>query len=61
MDGGKSGLWLNILVFVLMVLKTEGYYVGITYVENAAAKGAGKKFFHLLAYFSVDFCCTSAN
>lgn len=40
MDGGKSGLWLNILVFVLMVLKTEGYYVGITYVENAAAKGA---------------------
>ncbi|GKU95978.1 hypothetical protein SLEP1_g9265 [Rubroshorea leprosula] len=32
--------WLNLLVFGLVLLKTDGLYVGITYVQNAVAKGA---------------------
>ncbi|KAB1223091.1 hypothetical protein CJ030_MR2G013650 [Morella rubra] len=32
--------WLSLLLFALLFLKTEGFNVGITYVENAVAKGA---------------------
>lgn len=34
--------WLSLLLFALLFLKTEGFNVGITYVENAVAKGAGE-------------------
>ncbi|CAL5429298.1 unnamed protein product [Camellia sinensis] len=40
MANGRSGQWLQMLVCVLILLKTEGFYVGITYVQNAIAKGA---------------------
>ncbi|KAF8378955.1 hypothetical protein HHK36_028380 [Tetracentron sinense] len=32
--------WLNLLVSVLIILKADGFYTGITYVQNAVAKGA---------------------
>ncbi|KAL0312314.1 UNVERIFIED_CONTAM: Pectin acetylesterase 8 [Sesamum radiatum] len=32
---------LHILVFMLIVLRTESFYVNITYVRSAVAKGAG--------------------
>lgn len=35
--------WLHTLVVVLILLKVEGFYVGITYIENAVAKGAGER------------------
>lgn len=41
MVNARLGQWLYLLVAVLILLKTEGFYVGITYVENAVAKGAG--------------------
>ncbi|KAF5477578.1 hypothetical protein F2P56_004203 [Juglans regia] len=31
---------LNLLLCALLLLKTEGFNVGITYVQNAVAKGA---------------------
>jgi hypothetical protein len=34
---------LNLLLCTLLLLKTEGFNVGITYVQNAVAKGAGEK------------------
>ncbi|CAL5365043.1 unnamed protein product [Camellia sinensis] len=40
MANGRLGQWLQMLVCVLIFLKTEGFYVGITYVQNAFAKGA---------------------
>ncbi|GFY95207.1 pectinacetylesterase family protein [Actinidia rufa] len=40
MGSGRLGQWLCILVGVLILLKAEGFNVGITYVENAVAKGA---------------------
>ncbi|KAK1325444.1 hypothetical protein QJS10_CPA01g03051 [Acorus calamus] len=32
--------WLYVIVSMLIFLKTDGYYVNITYVKNAVAKGA---------------------
>ncbi|KAJ4960541.1 hypothetical protein NE237_020451 [Protea cynaroides] len=32
--------WLNLLICILITLKADGFYVGITYVENAVVKGA---------------------
>ncbi|CAL5347918.1 unnamed protein product [Camellia sinensis] len=40
MANGRLGQWLQMLVCVLILLKTEGFYVGITYVQNAIAKEA---------------------
>ncbi|GMQ03747.1 hypothetical protein CsSME_00049426 [Camellia sinensis var. sinensis] len=40
MNSGRISQWLQILVCVMILLKTEGFNVGITYVENAVAKGA---------------------
>ncbi|XP_057478549.1 LOW QUALITY PROTEIN: pectin acetylesterase 8-like [Actinidia eriantha] len=41
MGSGRLGQWLYILlVGVLILLKAEGFNVGITYVVNAVAKGA---------------------
>ncbi|CAL5425546.1 unnamed protein product [Camellia sinensis] len=40
MANGRLGQWLQMLVCVLILLKTEGFYVRITYVQNAVAKGA---------------------
>ena len=40
MAKARSGHWLSILAFALILLKTEGFYVGITYVDSAVAKGA---------------------
>ncbi|XP_052209141.1 pectin acetylesterase 8-like [Diospyros lotus] len=40
MGKGRLGQWLHFLVCVLLVLKTEGFDVGITYVQSAVAKGA---------------------
>ncbi|TXG54595.1 hypothetical protein EZV62_019851 [Acer yangbiense] len=41
MVDGRWSQWLNLLVCgLLILLKTEGFNVGITYVENAVAKGA---------------------
>ncbi|KAI8014382.1 Pectin acetylesterase 8 [Camellia lanceoleosa] len=40
MANGRLGQWLQMLVCVLILLKIEGFYVGITYVQNAVAKGA---------------------
>ncbi|KAK9144102.1 hypothetical protein Sjap_004005 [Stephania japonica] len=39
MDKGFFG-WLNVLACLLIVLKTDGFYVDITYVQSAVAKGA---------------------
>ncbi|CAK7357258.1 unnamed protein product [Dovyalis caffra] len=36
----RLGQWLKLLVSLLLLLKTQGVYVGITYVKNAVAKGA---------------------
>ena len=43
MAGTRLVQWLNILVWALVLLKTEGANVSITIVEDAVAKGAGKK------------------
>ncbi|KAI3958010.1 hypothetical protein MKW98_020652, partial [Papaver atlanticum] len=32
--------FLNVLIILCITLKTNGFYVGITYIENAVAKGA---------------------
>lgn len=34
--------WLNLLVCALILLKTEGFPVDITYLQSAVAKGAGE-------------------
>jgi hypothetical protein len=36
---------LNLLLCALLLLKTEGVNVGITYVQDAVAKGAGENTF----------------
>lgn len=45
MDSMGLGQWLYALVGVLVLVKTEGINVGITYVQNAVPKGAGEFFF----------------
>uniref|UniRef100_A0A7N2RE70 Pectin acetylesterase n=1 Tax=Quercus lobata TaxID=97700 RepID=A0A7N2RE70_QUELO len=40
MAGTRFIQWLNLLVFALVMLKTEGVDVGITFVQGAVAKGA---------------------
>lgn len=40
MLSAKSGEWLTFLAYALILLKAEGFFVGITYLENAVAKGA---------------------
>jgi len=47
------GQWLSVLICVLLLLKAEGVPVGITFVENAVAKGAGEKFLLFLGLFIV--------
>ncbi|KAL6533704.1 Pectin acetylesterase 8 [Orobanche hederae] len=37
---GRLCTWLHILVFMLIVLRTESLFVNITYIQSAAAKGA---------------------
>ena len=44
MEITRIGQWLSLLICVLLLLQTEGVPVGITFVENAVAKGAGEKF-----------------
>lgn len=39
----KLGQWICSALGLLMLLKTEGLYVGITILESAVAKGAGKR------------------
>lgn len=39
----RLGQWLSLLVCLLVLLTAEGIPVGITYVQNAVAKGAGEK------------------
>lgn len=34
--------WMKLLFLMGMFLKTQGLYVGITYVRSAVAKGAGE-------------------
>ncbi|KAK1304339.1 hypothetical protein QJS10_CPB11g00031 [Acorus calamus] len=36
----KTRRWINFIVSILLILKADGLYVRITYVENAVAKGA---------------------
>ncbi|KAI4327915.1 hypothetical protein L6164_020324 [Bauhinia variegata] len=40
MVGTRIGQWLSLLACIVLLLKAEGYFVEITYVENAVAKGA---------------------
>ncbi|KAK7857847.1 pectin acetylesterase 8 [Quercus suber] len=40
MSGTRLIQWLNLLVWTLVMLKTEGANVSITIVEDAVAKGA---------------------
>ncbi|KAH9753868.1 Pectin acetylesterase 8 [Citrus sinensis] len=40
MVAARMGQWLNLLVCALILLKADGFNVGITYVENAVVKGA---------------------
>ena len=42
MVAARMGQWLNLLVCALILLKADGFNVGITYVENAVVKGACK-------------------
>lgn len=44
MKTSRMGQWLSVLICVVLLLKAEGVPVGITFVENAVAKGAGEKF-----------------
>jgi hypothetical protein len=43
MAGTRLVQWLNLLLCALVLLKTEGADVGITFVQDAVAKVAGKK------------------
>ncbi|RDY10237.1 Pectin acetylesterase 8 [Mucuna pruriens] len=40
MEITRMGQWLSFLICVLLLLKAEGVPVGITFLENAVAKGA---------------------
>ncbi|KAK9277066.1 hypothetical protein L1049_006605 [Liquidambar formosana] len=40
MVSARSGQWFSFLACAMILLKAEGFFVGITYVENAVAKGA---------------------
>ncbi|KAI5593166.1 hypothetical protein POPTR_004G234100v4 [Populus trichocarpa] len=40
MVDSRLGHWLKLLVSLMLLLKTQGLYVGITYVKSAVAKGA---------------------
>ncbi|KAK7250715.1 hypothetical protein RIF29_33327 [Crotalaria pallida] len=40
MESKRIEQWVNLLIFVLLLLKTEGGFVPITYVEDATSKGA---------------------
>lgn len=42
MVASRLGQLLILLVCGLIILKTDGYYVDITYVDSAVAKGAGE-------------------
>lgn len=44
MERARLGQWLSLLVCVVILLKAESFPVGITYLESAVAKGAGKNF-----------------
>ncbi|KAL3640360.1 hypothetical protein CASFOL_015328 [Castilleja foliolosa] len=39
---GRLCKWLHILVFMLIVLRTESLFVSITYLQSAVAKGADR-------------------
>lgn len=52
-------LKLNLLVCVLIFLKAEGFFVPITYVENAVAKGAGEILFLYLILVNFNFTISS--
>ena len=41
MANGSLCAWCSAVVFALALLRVDGYLVDITYVESAAAKGAG--------------------
>lgn len=40
---GRLHQWLFILVSLMILLRTESFFVDITYVQSAVAKGGGKK------------------
>lgn len=42
MKNGRLQQWLRILVSMLILLRSEGLFVNITYLPSAVAKGAGK-------------------
>nr|KJB25078.1 hypothetical protein B456_004G176200 [Gossypium raimondii] len=54
---GRLRQWLSLLVCVLAVilLKSEGASVGITYLQDAVAKGAGRDLFFFLSMFYYMF------
>lgn len=41
-NGSKLRLWCSAFACALAVLGADGYFVDITYVESAVAKGAGQ-------------------
>lgn len=56
-------LWLQILAVALVLLKVDSFDVGITYLQSAVAKGAGKRqgvififFGYILFFVSVLIC-----
>ncbi|KAK1285217.1 hypothetical protein QJS10_CPB20g01081 [Acorus calamus] len=36
----NTRVWLSAIISMLIILKADGFFVGITYVQNAVAKGA---------------------
>ncbi|EMS59486.1 UDP-glycosyltransferase 85A2 [Triticum urartu] len=42
-DGSKLRLWCSAFACALAVLEADGYFVDITYVDSAVAKGAGRR------------------
>lgn len=59
MANARLGQWLYLLVVVLILLKTEGFFVGITYVDNAVAKGAGDFSFLFVFRIKLEYILTS--
>lgn len=40
---GRLQQWLFILVSLMILLRTESFFVDITYVQSAVAKGGGER------------------
>lgn len=49
-DGRFKWWFCSLLLLLLILLKTEGFFVDITYVQNAVPKGAGTNSYYIYIY-----------